>query len=75
MFLVDVSRSMGKTRVIDLPDGSNGEHQSREVTNLEWALQFVLLKIQEMVYHTRLTLINYLTACRSLMVAKQNSVA
>ena len=49
MFLVDVSRSMGRTRSIDLPDGPNGEKRTREVTNLEWAIQFVLYKIEEMV--------------------------
>ena len=44
MFLVDVSPSMGKMRTVDLPDG-----QTTEMTNLQWALQFVKLKIQEMV--------------------------
>ncbi|TDL15840.1 SPOC domain-like protein [Rickenella mellea] len=55
MFLVDVSPSMGKTRVVDLPDGPKGEKRTREMTNLEWALQFVLLKIQEMIYNGRKT--------------------
>jgi ATP-dependent DNA helicase 2 subunit 2 len=45
MFLVDISPSMGKVRTIGLP----GEDRSVEMTNLEWALQFVKLKIQEMV--------------------------
>ncbi|KAF7986188.1 hypothetical protein HWV62_38598 [Athelia sp. TMB] len=44
MFLVDVSPSMGTMRTVDLPDG-----QTTEMTNLQWALQFVKLKIQEMV--------------------------
>ncbi|EPQ61200.1 SPOC domain-like protein [Gloeophyllum trabeum ATCC 11539] len=55
MFLVDVSASMGKLRTVDLPDAPNGEPQTAEMTNLEWALQFVKLKIQEMIYHGRKT--------------------
>ncbi|EKM60439.1 uncharacterized protein PHACADRAFT_82428 [Phanerochaete carnosa HHB-10118-sp] len=48
MFLVDVSPSMGKMREVEalLP---NGETQTVEMTNLEVALQFVKLKVQEMV--------------------------
>ena len=49
MFLIDVSPSMGKTRSVDLPDGPHGEKRSTEMTNLEWAIQFVLMKVQEMV--------------------------
>lgn len=49
MFLVDTSPSMGAVRTVDLPPGPNGEEQTAEMTNLEWALQFVKLKIQEMV--------------------------
>ncbi len=49
MFLIDVSKSMSKTRTVDLPDGPNGEQRTTEMTNLEWSIQFVLLKIQEMV--------------------------
>lgn len=45
MFLVDISPSMGKVRTVDLP----GEDRSIEMTNLQWALQFIKLKIQEMV--------------------------
>ena len=48
MFLVDVSPSMGKVREVCLPM-RNGETQAIEMTNLEWSLQFVKLKIQEMV--------------------------
>lgn len=48
MFLVDVSPSMGKMREVEVPL-SNGEVQIVEMTNLEWALQFVKLKVQEMV--------------------------
>jgi hypothetical protein len=49
MFVIDVSRTMGKTRTVDLPPGPNGEERSKEMSNLEWALQYVKLKIQEMV--------------------------
>ncbi|TFK47939.1 SPOC domain-like protein [Heliocybe sulcata] len=55
MFLIDVSASMGKTRTVDLPDAPNGKPQTTEMTNLEWALQYVKLKIQEMIYHGRKT--------------------
>ncbi len=48
MFLVDVSRSMGNTRTVELPDGPNGEQRTKEMTNLQWSLQFAKLKIQEM---------------------------
>ncbi|KAF8523097.1 SPOC domain-like protein [Hysterangium stoloniferum] len=55
MFLIDVSPSMGKTRVIDLPPHSNGEVRTREITKLDWVLEFVMLKIQEMIFHGRKT--------------------
>ncbi|KAA1468434.1 SPOC domain-like protein [Dentipellis sp. KUC8613] len=55
MFLVDVSPSMGKTRTVELPDGPNGELRDMEMTHLEWALQFVMLKIQEMIFNGRKT--------------------
>ena len=48
MFLVDVSSSMGKMRTVELQT-SEGQSLSKEMSNLEWALQFVKLKIQEMV--------------------------
>lgn len=50
MFLVDISPSMGNLRIVELP----GDQGTKEVTSLEWALQFVKLKIQEMVRITRL---------------------
>jgi ATP-dependent DNA helicase 2 subunit 2 len=50
MFLVDVSPSMGKVREVEV-EQSNGETRIIEMTNLEWALQFVKLKVQEMVRH------------------------
>ena len=49
MFLVDVSSSMGKTRRVEVPGQSGGEPEVIEMTNLEWSIQFVMLKIQEMV--------------------------
>lgn len=45
MFLVDTSPSMGSMRTIELP----GDQGTVETTHLEWALQFVKLKIQENV--------------------------
>ncbi|KAF8845541.1 ku80-like protein [Paxillus ammoniavirescens] len=55
MFLVDVSPSMGATRSVTLPDGPNGEARSIEMTKLEWSLQFVKMKIQEMIFNGRKT--------------------
>jgi ATP-dependent DNA helicase 2 subunit 2 len=52
MFLIDTSPSMSKIRTVDLPPGPNGEELTTEMTNLEWALQFVKLKIQEMVHES-----------------------
>ena len=51
MFLIDVSPSMGKLRSVEIEDNTTGEIQTVEMTNLEWALRFVLLKIQEMVQY------------------------
>ncbi|KAI6022554.1 SPOC domain-like protein [Pisolithus marmoratus] len=55
MFLVDISPSMGATRTVQQTPGPNGEPRSVEISNLEWALQFVKLKIQEMIFHGRKT--------------------
>ncbi|KAK0198079.1 SPOC domain-like protein [Armillaria mellea] len=55
MFLVDISKSMGKTRIVELPEGPNGEERTAEITNLQWGLQYVKLKIQEMIYNERKT--------------------
>ncbi|KAG6863294.1 hypothetical protein C0993_012147, partial [Termitomyces sp. T159_Od127] len=49
MFLIDTSPSMGKLRTVQLPPGPSGEERTTEITRLEWVLQFVKLKIQEMV--------------------------
>lgn len=48
VFCVDVCPSMGQMRVVELPEDHNGEVKSIEMTHLEWALQFVKLKMQEM---------------------------
>ena len=45
-----LSPSMGNFRTAELPDiDENGQSKVKEMTNLEWAMQFVLMKIQEMV--------------------------
>lgn len=49
MFLVDVSPSMGKMREVEVPATEESGPTTVEMTNLEWSLQFVMLKIQEMV--------------------------
>lgn len=49
MFLIDVSSSMGKLRSVHLQN-PKGQTVIKEMTNLEWSLQFVKLKIQEMVF-------------------------
>jgi len=43
---------MARTRSANLLPGPNGEERTREISNLEWALQFVLLKVQEIVSET-----------------------
>ena len=48
MFLIDVSPTMGKMREVETPL-PNGETQVVEMSNLEWSIQFVKMKIQEMV--------------------------
>ncbi|TFK38608.1 hypothetical protein BDQ12DRAFT_683054 [Crucibulum laeve] len=55
MFLIDTSPSMEKLRTVELPPGPHGEERTTEMTNLEWALQFVKLKIQEMIFNGRKT--------------------
>ncbi|KAH8101566.1 SPOC domain-like protein [Cristinia sonorae] len=55
MFLIDVSPTMGETREVIVPDGPNGEERTLEMTNLEWSLQYIKLKIQEMIYNGRKT--------------------
>jgi ATP-dependent DNA helicase 2 subunit 2 len=40
---------MGKMREVEIPSEPGSSPKRVEITNLEWALQFVLLKIQELV--------------------------
>ena len=47
MFVVDLSPSMAKTRTVEVP--SDDGIVTIKITNLEWGLQYVKLKIQEMV--------------------------
>lgn len=55
MFVVDVSRSMGKMRDVPLPAVEGQPRQTVQMTNLAWALHIVKLKIQEMIFHGRKT--------------------
>ena len=48
MFLIDVAPSMGKMRSVEMATTTPGETETVEMTNLEWSLQYVMLKIQEM---------------------------
>ncbi|KAF9480417.1 SPOC domain-like protein [Pholiota conissans] len=54
MFLIDISSSMGAIRTVDI-ETPDGHTQSVEMTNLQWGLQYVKLKVQEMVYNGRKT--------------------
>jgi hypothetical protein len=48
-FVVDVSKSMGKIRDVEVPSEPGKPPRTVQMTNLEWALQFVLWKVQEQV--------------------------
>ena len=74
MFLIDVSPSMGKLREVEVPL-SNGDVQIVEMTNIEWALQYVKLKVQEMVRKICPLKTITLKRCRSTMAARQTSAA
>ncbi|KAK7468469.1 ATP-dependent DNA helicase yku80 [Stygiomarasmius scandens] len=50
MFVLDVCKSMGSPHTFTLPDG-----RTQEITNLQWALKYIKLKIQEMIYNGRKT--------------------
>jgi len=50
MFLIDISPSMGNMREVQVPSTAEGQEMTTEMTNLEWSLQFVKMKIQEMVH-------------------------
>lgn len=49
MFIIDVSPSMGDMRTVELPPGPGGEPRFAQMTNLEWVLKYVKLKVQQMV--------------------------
>ncbi|KAJ6569542.1 SPOC like C-terminal domain-containing protein [Mycena capillaripes] len=51
MFVIDIGPSMAKVRTHD-PEGNE---LVQEITNLQWGLQFVKLKIQEMIFTGRKT--------------------
>ncbi|PVF93424.1 SPOC domain-like protein [Serendipita vermifera] len=55
MFVVDVSRSMGKVREVEIPTEPGKPARRGQITNLEWALRFVMLKVQELIFHNRKT--------------------
>ncbi|TFK19905.1 SPOC domain-like protein [Coprinopsis marcescibilis] len=55
MFVIDASPTMGNVRHVELPPGPNGEVMTTEMTNLEWCLRYVKLKIQEMIFNGRKT--------------------
>jgi hypothetical protein len=48
-FVVDVSKSMGKIRDVEMPSEPGKPPRTVQMTNLEWALQFVLWKVYEQV--------------------------
>ena len=73
MFLVDVSPSMGNTREVEVPQ-PNGEVHLIEMTNLEWALQFVKLKVQEMVMYYLLLTTGFMNALPDLQRAQNGPV-
>ncbi|PPQ66770.1 hypothetical protein CVT26_009756 [Gymnopilus dilepis] len=54
MFIIDTSPSMGTIRSVEM-ENSAGEVTTVEMTNLEWSLQYVKLKIQEMIFNGRKT--------------------
>jgi hypothetical protein len=49
MFVLDVSPSMGQTRDVELPGDDETMPRTTTMSNLQWALQYVMYKIQEMV--------------------------
>ncbi|CAE6456567.1 unnamed protein product [Rhizoctonia solani] len=55
MFVVDVSPSMGTMRTVFLEPAEDGTERTKEVTHLQWSLQYVMLKVQEMIHNGRKT--------------------
>uniref|UniRef100_A0A8H7Y8Y4 ATP-dependent DNA helicase II subunit 2 n=1 Tax=Psilocybe cubensis TaxID=181762 RepID=A0A8H7Y8Y4_PSICU len=54
MFLVDASSSMGNVREVEV-ENADGSTRTVEMTNLQWGLQYVKLKVQEMIFNGRKT--------------------
>ncbi|OJT04950.1 ATP-dependent DNA helicase II subunit 2 [Trametes pubescens] len=46
---------MGKTRQVSVSGADGKDSETIEMTNLEWSLQYVMLKIQEMIFNGRKT--------------------
>lgn len=63
---------MGKMREVDI-EQPNGELKSIEMTNLQWGLQYVKLKIQEMVHESLLFSHLLLNSCRFTTAVKQTN--
>ncbi|KAI0307520.1 SPOC domain-like protein [Multifurca ochricompacta] len=55
IFLVDVSPTMGTYRTLHLSPHPNEDPPTKQVTYLQWSLQFAMLKIQEMIFNGRKT--------------------
>lgn len=65
---------MGNARTVEVQD-SKGKLLTKETTNLEWALQFVKLKVQEMVCPISFSSVAYLILLdRYSMVERQINV-
>ncbi|KAF8895028.1 SPOC like C-terminal domain-containing protein [Gymnopilus junonius] len=54
MFVIDTSPSMANIRSVEMQN-SAGETTAVEMSNLQWSLQYVKLKIQEMIFNGRKT--------------------
>jgi ATP-dependent DNA helicase 2 subunit 2 len=50
---------MGKMREIEVPTESGKPSKKVQITNLEWALRFVMLKVQELVSKELVTPMSY----------------
>ncbi|KIY45729.1 SPOC domain-like protein [Fistulina hepatica ATCC 64428] len=55
MFVVDITPAMNKMPTVELPEGPRGERRTREISHLEYGLQYVKTSIQEMIYNGRKT--------------------
>ena len=73
MFLIDVSPSMGAIRTVQV-ETSTGQTQTVEMTHLEYGLQFIKLKIQEMVATLGIFQLSYLLLPRYSMAERQTDV-